>query len=263
MAQQDQEHPTTEQLSAYIDRQLSPEEQAFCDAHLSTCQRCQESLAGLRSTVALLQALPRMTPARTFRLTPEMLGQERRTPLAAEEQARASEAEPRAVVRHLPERGRRRSSTPRSTLRSTLRVLSTLAAVLALVLLASSFLSLPSGGSANMTSRPASLGATHGTAGTASSASGTQPNLNDKAGATDKTPVPATQRSEPGQRSPSVTAVPPSSEPQFGAEETSPPFFSLTDLGAPGTRLILGLILLAAGLAGIVATRQRSGHIPS
>src|SRR5579864_8265860 len=63
-----QEHLTTEQLSAFLDKQLTPQEQAFFDAHLQSCQRCQHVLAELRGTVALLHAMPQPPLPRSFTL---------------------------------------------------------------------------------------------------------------------------------------------------------------------------------------------------
>ncbi len=64
--QQHNEHPTIEQLSALLDQQLAPQEQATCDAHLRTCQQCQHTLLNLRQTVALLHALPKPELPRSF-----------------------------------------------------------------------------------------------------------------------------------------------------------------------------------------------------
>ena len=53
MAQIHDGHLTTEQLSASFDKQLSSQEQAVFDAHISTCQQCQNKLSDLRLTAAL------------------------------------------------------------------------------------------------------------------------------------------------------------------------------------------------------------------
>ena len=66
MAQIHDEHLTTEQLSASFDKQLSPQEQAVFDAHISTCQQCQSKLSDLRLTAALLHALPEEEVPRSF-----------------------------------------------------------------------------------------------------------------------------------------------------------------------------------------------------
>jgi len=56
---QENHHLTTEQLSAHLDGQLSDLEQSQLEAHLKTCEWCQQALTDLRRTVALLHALPR------------------------------------------------------------------------------------------------------------------------------------------------------------------------------------------------------------
>jgi hypothetical protein len=61
-------HPTTEQLSAFLDGQLSSDEQGEWDAHIKTCEQCQQELAALRLTVNLLRALPQPDLPRSFAL---------------------------------------------------------------------------------------------------------------------------------------------------------------------------------------------------
>src|SRR5205823_593039 len=53
-------------LSAYLDNQLSAQEQAFCQLHLQTCEQCQSTLATLQQTVGLLKALPAPALPRSF-----------------------------------------------------------------------------------------------------------------------------------------------------------------------------------------------------
>jgi anti-sigma factor RsiW len=65
--QQDQ-HLTTELLSSLLDKQLTPEEQAYCDAHLEECEQCQDVLDNLQQTVNLLQSLPQLEVPRSFAL---------------------------------------------------------------------------------------------------------------------------------------------------------------------------------------------------
>ncbi len=66
MAQLHDEHLTTEQLSAFFDKQLSAGEQTVFDAHLSTCQQCQQNLSDMRLTIALLRAIPEEEVPRSF-----------------------------------------------------------------------------------------------------------------------------------------------------------------------------------------------------
>ncbi|MDQ7828689.1 MAG: zf-HC2 domain-containing protein [Armatimonadota bacterium] len=46
------------QLSAYLDRELTPEEARAVERHLDGCPACREELEALRQTRALLRALP-------------------------------------------------------------------------------------------------------------------------------------------------------------------------------------------------------------
>ncbi|GAC1624569.1 MAG: hypothetical protein NVS4B7_15260 [Ktedonobacteraceae bacterium] len=66
MAKYNEGHLTTEQLSAFLDQQLSPQEQVICKLHLQTCEHCQSTLATLQQTVALLKALPAPSLPRSF-----------------------------------------------------------------------------------------------------------------------------------------------------------------------------------------------------
>jgi hypothetical protein len=59
-------HLTTEQISAFLDQQLSAQEQSVCQTHLSVCDSCQQQLAELQQTVLLVRALPRVPLSRSF-----------------------------------------------------------------------------------------------------------------------------------------------------------------------------------------------------
>ncbi len=66
-------HPTDwerqrEQLSAYLDGELSPAERAALERHLPTCAQCQTELAALRRVRATLAALPSPALPRSFAL---------------------------------------------------------------------------------------------------------------------------------------------------------------------------------------------------
>ena len=63
-------HLDDELLSRLVDGDLAPHERRAANAHMTTCPACRESLDGLRSTVALLQALRQPRPARSFQLGP-------------------------------------------------------------------------------------------------------------------------------------------------------------------------------------------------
>lgn len=52
-----------ERLSDYLDDDLAPDERAALDAHLRSCERCREDLAGIRAVVARAGTLPDLPPA--------------------------------------------------------------------------------------------------------------------------------------------------------------------------------------------------------
>ena len=236
-----QEHLTTEQLSAYLDKQLTPQEQAFFDAHLQNCQRCQHVLAEMRGTKALLRAMPEPPLPRSFTL-PAALSQE-----------------PAHRPQPLPLAARQRR-VPRYMLQRTVRAVSTLAAVIAVLFILSGVLSgFHPGGAASISAGtaansgnipvPASTStfgreltqgpqAVHGTAATKEPSHGatTQP-------PTASTPVPT-----PTPTSGGTNQVAPPTPP------TLPPYL---DIGQPEGRLLLGAFLLLLSIAGLIATRRR------
>ena len=57
-----------ELLSAYIDDEVSADERALVEAHLTICTTCAQDLITLRRTVALLGDLPQMAAPRPFTL---------------------------------------------------------------------------------------------------------------------------------------------------------------------------------------------------
>lgn len=70
-------HLHIEQLSAYLDGQVRPDERRRIEAHLAACEACRRELAGLRQTVALVRALPRVPVPRAFTLSQAQVGLER------------------------------------------------------------------------------------------------------------------------------------------------------------------------------------------
>ena len=175
MAQQKDRHLTTEQLSAFLDKQLSMQEQAACEAHLQSCQQCQGLLDDLRQTVALLHALPQPALPRSFVLPAEVLRPAAtRTPLSINEGRRR-------VEQSAQERGQLR----RSVLRSTLRTMSTIAAVIGFIFLLSA-IPILHGGAASSTGGAASGSSTNAPA--ASSAAKT-PQLGPHAATKPTSPV--------------------------------------------------------------------------
>lgn len=61
-----------ENLSAYIDQQLSASERARVERHLQACEPCREELAALRHTTALISQAPRVHAPRSFALPRSM-----------------------------------------------------------------------------------------------------------------------------------------------------------------------------------------------
>ena len=59
-----------EMLSAYLDGELSPKEQARAEKHLAQCADCAQNLHTLRQTVALLGQLPPVAVPRSFAIRP-------------------------------------------------------------------------------------------------------------------------------------------------------------------------------------------------
>jgi hypothetical protein len=67
-------HVDVDTLSAYLDSQITPTERTRVDEHLASCIVCQNELDGLRRTVTLLQALPRVPVPRAFTLSEAQVG---------------------------------------------------------------------------------------------------------------------------------------------------------------------------------------------
>lgn len=72
-------HIEVEQLSAYLDGQLALAERTHVENHLRGCAACQAELESLRRTVALVQALPRVSVPRAFTLSEAQVGRRPRT----------------------------------------------------------------------------------------------------------------------------------------------------------------------------------------
>ncbi len=143
MAKKHDEHLTTEQLSASFDKQLSPQEQAVFDAHISTCQQCQNKLSDLRLTAALLHALPEEEVPRSFVLPGNVS-------IIPDRTIRQD-----TTFTTIPQRHR----TQKSVLRRSIRVVSTLAAVLALFFIISGILPFIYSGAGNSASTTSSSSA--------------------------------------------------------------------------------------------------------
>ncbi len=241
MAQQD-EHLTTEQLSAFLDKQLSPAERAVFDAHLANCQQCQSRLADLRLTVALVRALPQEEVPRSFVLPSRL------APVAERPTPRP------ATVTPVPQQRRARVSV----LQRTVRTVSTLAAVLALIFILSGILPSHLGGGGASTASETTAGSSNQSAPSNSANTphfqGTATLGRTPAADGTKTPV-QTPKSTPAAKVQSNTGsrTPPAVQPP-----TLPPFL---DLSQPEGRLALGALLLVLGIIGLVVTRRRRGTV--
>jgi len=67
-------HIQVEQLSTYLDQQVSPAERATIDTHLQQCPECRAELESLRQTVVMLHSLPRVAVPRAFTLSEAQAG---------------------------------------------------------------------------------------------------------------------------------------------------------------------------------------------
>ena len=59
-------HIKQDDLSAYLDGQISEADAARIDQRLAQCADCRQELDALRSTVSLLQQMPELTLPRSF-----------------------------------------------------------------------------------------------------------------------------------------------------------------------------------------------------
>jgi len=240
VAQLHDEHLTIEQLSAAFDKQLSPQEQAVFDAHISSCQQCQNILADLRLTGVLLHGLPEEEVPRSFVLPSSI-----------------SILPDRTIRQDTSFTPVQRQHTQISMLRRSIRVVSTLAAVLALFFIISGMLPLiyPGGGSSTST---ASSNSSSGEASTVHPAVSTpgvhQPNsVLPPVGSAATTPPTETTHS----LTPTGTTTTKSSSDHTannGQSLTVPPAI---DLSQPVVRLGIGVLVLAVSIIGLIATRRR------
>jgi hypothetical protein len=239
VAKQDR-HPTIEQLSAYLDGQLSSQELSTWDTHLNTCQECQQTLAELRETVALLHALPQPTLPRSFMLPADSV------------LTRPAPVQPSTPI-PLHAAPRRRAWS--SSMRSMVRTVSAIAAILGVVFLLSGIIGIaPSRGGTTSTSSSAQS--------QAAPASGQQggamtPSIYGQR----KSPTPGTSARTPAATSGNhPNEMPPKgATPTFAQTNQPNPWQFLIhvfDVSTPGGRALLGGVLLVVGLAGFVFFRR-------
>ena len=269
MSQQDQ-HLTTEQLSAFFDKQLSPEEQAACSAHLVDCEQCQYALDNLQLTVNLLRSLPQLEVPRSFALSTDFKLASDANPyddtnwIDYKAETQAHENEQAATSKKIPSR---KLSTP---FRRTLRTVSALAAVVGLFLVLSGFIATLSqlhmgGGMASSTgvmNAPAAAGTNNSTPPEVIGSQAKQSGPINRSGKVDSSNTANTSGSS------TTTAHQPSSP---GQSESQPapsttatnstatwPTLPLIDFTQAGTRLSIGILLAILGWMGYrLFTRQQ------
>jgi hypothetical protein len=239
VAKQDR-HPTIEQLSAYLDGQLSSQELSTWDTHLNMCQECQQTLAELRETVALLHALPQPTLPRSFMLPADSV-LTRPAPVQP----------PISIPLHAAPRQRAWSFY----MQGMVRTVSTIAAVLGIVFLLSGLIGIaPAGGGATPTSGSVQS--------PAAPASGPQDGaLTPSIYGQHKSPIPGTSARTPAATSGNhPNEMPPKrTTPTFAQTNQPNPWQFLIhvfDVSTPGGRALLGGVLLVVGLAGFVFFRR-------
>lgn len=63
--------PELEELSAYVDQELTGTARQDLEAHLEACDTCRRRLEALRQTVSAVKALPMEAPPRVFAIPPQ------------------------------------------------------------------------------------------------------------------------------------------------------------------------------------------------
>ncbi len=127
-------HLTTEQLSAFLDQQLSAQEQATCQTHMDDCELCQQQRAALAQTILLVRALPRAPLPRSFVLPIE-------TPATSTIQSKAiaKKEQPMLITTR---QTRNRLVILSSYMRTPMRLASTLVAIIGMFFILSGSLSI-------------------------------------------------------------------------------------------------------------------------
>jgi hypothetical protein len=252
-------HLTNEQLSAYLDRQITPQEQAFFDAHLASCLQCRAALAELRATVSLLRAMPRPEVPRSFALPASVSTAANITPFPGATAQQSRQPGQSANGRtggplHEPQAAQN-ARIVRPAFRRTVRVVSTLVAVLGLLFVLSGLLTnVHLGGATNsaasMTSGSSSSAEIPAQTPQASSLARTPTTFGthkpQKLGETGATP--------PAQKTPEIRPVQPGTTTTPANQSALPPFFDLSTMQG---RLTLGLALVVLGIFGWFITRRR------
>jgi hypothetical protein len=256
-------HLTTEQLSAFLDQQLPTQEQSLCQAHLTTCDSCQQQLAQLQQTVFLMRALPRAPLPRSFVLPIESTIQ---NTAVAEQDTYPSQ---RARLAY------NRLFLFPSYVRTTMRVASTLVAVLGLFFILSGSLTMVSSniGKSQIASSSLISRKIHITNGSPNSdqvqpfteSKYPSPNVPQPQDLTRKITSSSnlaspqistgTFPSAPNTSQPKLPAMPANTQAASSSPSTSQPqlLISLLNPGTPEGHLSLGLLLFITGFASFLA----------
>ena len=231
---QENGHLTTEQLSALLDGEVSKEEQTQWEAHVDTCQQCQQELVSLRRTVALLRALPEPALPRSFVLSADVAG-----PIALPALADT----PQTVA---PTPGRR-TAQPRERipyLREAFRTLSAIAAMIGIVFFLSGLLPMLMHSRSTVSSTPSS--STHTSPVQPSSQpSGMTPSIVGRS-------TPSVAKTQPGD-----TVNQPGNNQTHGPVPAEWPTILIFNLSTPEGRQGAGIILFILGIMGYVLFKRR------
>ena len=79
MARQADHNRAEDLISAYLDQQVTAEEQQFFELHMAACADCRAQLEATRSLVTALKAMPAVKAPRSFVLPREMAKQPKRS----------------------------------------------------------------------------------------------------------------------------------------------------------------------------------------
>ena len=225
--QQEKQHLTTTQLSTLLDGQLPVEEREFSDAHLATCEQCQQELESLRQTKMLLHAMPRPALSRSFTL-----------PVSTQQVDTSTIPAPITPITEYRSTPRRASSRPYYA-RTALRTIGTLAAMVGLVLLLSSlipFVTHRGGGTAQSGSSTTSP--------TTTQATPTGPIAPNLRGTTVAQPNKQPQKTQPTQPEPSSGTF----------------LHSLLDISTLEGHTFYGAFLFLLGIVALMLGRRREPH---
>lgn len=252
-------HLTTEQLSAMLDQRLSPEElEEGYQAHLQTCELCQQELAELRQTVQMLRELPQPPLPRSFTLPVISALQ----PAAGDVATREDEGErSKPVTAHplpLPigarRVGARRTGQAQLTLiprrqpvRAALRMISGLVAVIGICFVLTGLFS--------------ALSTATSTGGTASSSTSVQRQSTNSAQPSSADPANPQTSLTPGaeQTSGQTPAVQPANKPAptVGTTTGTLSTFLFTDINTTPGKFGLGILLSILGVMGFSLFKKR------